>query len=64
MGHPGKENTVELEEICEPRLVHRRAKDGGVNLVQPVVVETATKVPRMVEVDVVRLEGVLRSPWS
>ena len=57
--HPGK---FEFEEICNQKLVHRKATGGGVNLVQPVEVETATKVPRMVEVDVVRLEGVFEEP--
>ena len=54
LGRPGKENTIKFEEICEPRLVHRRATGDGVSLVQPVGFEDG--------VDVVRLEGAVEDP--
>ena len=59
LGHLGK---FEFKEICEPKLVHRKAAGGGVNLVQPVDLETANKNPRMVGVDMVPIEGAVENP--
>ena len=58
VGHPGK---FEFEEICEQKLVHRKATGGDVNLVQPVYVGTATEDPRMFGVDKVRVKDVVKN---
>ena len=57
--HPGK---FEFEEICNQKLVHRKATGGGVNLVQPVNVGTATEDPRMFGVDMVQVEDAVENP--